>query len=150
MQYACFLEEQSSINPLMKVYSTLLEPLFTSFNSMVDNTSLDSFCKTAHQWFAQNCSLTRLRELATNLVTSPKLEFDVPPGSSSNNSQNYIFRQKNRTDFNFTDLNYSHYPVLTDLKLELFKDFTLEPNEAIFLLKFLLFLLLQMIFDFYF
>ena len=79
-QYAEFLEQQVSLNPLMKLYSSMLEPLFLSFNSMVDNTSLDSFCKTAHQWFAQNCSLMKLRELATNLVTSPNLEFEGSGG----------------------------------------------------------------------
>ena len=75
-QYRAFLEEQGGKNPLMKLYSTMLEPLFLSFNSMVDNASLDTFCKTVHQWFAQNCSLVKLRELATNLVTSPNLEFE--------------------------------------------------------------------------
>ena len=79
-QYSQFLEQQVSLNPLMKLYSTMLEPLFLSFNSMVDNTSLDSFCKTAHQWFAQNCSLSKLRELATNLITSPNLEFESSGG----------------------------------------------------------------------
>ena len=74
--YRGFLEEQGQRNPLMKLYSTMLEPLFFSFNNMVDNTSLDTFCRTVHQWFAQNCSLVKLRELATNLVTNPHLEFE--------------------------------------------------------------------------
>ena len=75
-EYRAFVRDQTALSPLMNLYSGLLEPLFSSFNSMVDNTSLDSFCRSAHQWFAQNCSLIRLRELATNLVTSPNLEFE--------------------------------------------------------------------------
>lgn len=75
-QYSQFLEQQIIQKPLMKLYSTMLEPLFLSFNSMVDNTSLDTFCRTAHQWFAQNCSLTKVRELATTLITSPNLDFE--------------------------------------------------------------------------
>ena len=77
-RYRDFLVEQKQINPAISFYSRLIEPLFISFNSMVDNTSLDNFCKSTHQWFAQNCSLERLRELAMNLLltdTSSSLPF---------------------------------------------------------------------------
>ena len=84
-EYRAFVEDRARVNPEMGIYSSLLDPLFLSFNSMVDNTSLDSFCRSAHRWFAENCSLSKIRQLATALITDPNLEFgpELPAGSTA-------------------------------------------------------------------